>query len=52
MALVKSMLLVEQSYLDSFWSEMEGEFGSVDNFLTYCGVTQNDIDKLRANYLE
>ena len=52
MALVKSMLLVEQSYLDSFWSEIEGEFGSVDNFLTYCGVTQNDIDKLRANYLE
>ena len=49
--LVKSMLLVEQSYLESFWKEIENRFGSVDGFISACGVTPTEIDKLRNNYL-
>lgn len=50
--LVQSMLLVEPSYLESFWTEIERVFGSVDAFVAECGVTQEEIEKLRANYLE
>ena len=50
--LVSSMLLVEQSYLESFWNEIETNFNSVDNFISSCGVTQEDIEKLRKNYLQ
>ena len=49
--LVQSMLLVEQSYLDSFYKEIEICFGSVDGFVAACGVTESDIEKLRKNYL-
>ena len=49
--LVQSMLLVEESYLTSFWSEIEKLYGSVDAFITKCGVTEQEIEKLRANYL-
>ena len=52
MALVKSMLLVEASYLESFWSETERLFGSVDEFVHHCGVTHEDVEKLRKNYLD
>ena len=51
LALVQSMLLVEESYLVSFWTEIEKLCGSVDAFVTQCGVTQQDIEKLRENYL-
>lgn len=50
--LVQSMLLVDKSYLDSFWQEIETLFGSVDNFVAQCGVTQAEINALRKNYLE
>ena len=49
--LVQSMLLVEQSYLESFWNEIEKLYGSVDAFIAKCGVTQQEIEKLRINYL-
>ena len=49
--LVQSMLLVEESYLTSFWNEIEKLYGSVDAFITKCGVTQKEIEKLRDNYL-
>ena len=49
--LVQSMLLVEQSYLESFWSEIEKLYGSVDNFVAHCGVTTEEIENLRINYL-
>ena len=52
MALEYSMLTVDESYLDSFWCEIERRFGSVDQFIAHCGVTENDIKKLRENYLE
>lgn len=51
-ALEKSMLTVDTSYLDSFFGEIERRFGSVDTFITHCGVTDTDIAKLRKNYLE
>ena len=50
--LVQSMLLVEQSYLESFWSEIETLYGDVDTFIAKCGVTQEDIEKIRKNYLQ
>lgn len=50
--LVQSMLLVDKSYLETFWQEIETLFGSVDGFVAACGVTQEDIEKLRKNYLE
>ena len=49
--LVQSMLLVEESYLESFWSEIDKTYGSVDNFLTVCGITKQDVENLRRNYL-
>lgn len=49
--LVKSMLLVEASYLESFWAEIKDKYGSVNEFIAQCGVTQDDIAKLRKNYL-
>ena len=51
-ALEKTMVLVDESYLDSFFDEIEKHFGSVDAFLTHCGVTDDDIEQLRKNYLE
>ena len=52
LALVQSMLWVEESYLTSFWSEIDRLYGSVDAFVAKCGVTQTEIEKLRANYLQ
>ena len=49
--LVQSMLLVEQSYLESFWAEIEQRYGSIDAFVTKCGVTKREIENLRKNYL-
>ena len=49
--LVLSMILVDESYLESFWSEIEKTYGSVDAFIAQCGVTQEEIKKLRTNYL-
>ena len=52
LALVQSMLLVEQSYLESFFAEIEQRYGGVDAFVAHCGVTQDEIERLRSNYLE
>ena len=50
--LEKTMVLVDESYLNSFWSEIEKHFCTVDAFIAHCGVTEADIAKLRKNYLE
>ena len=50
-ALEKTMITVDESYLNSFWDEIELRFGTVDAFITHCGVTADDIAKLRKNYL-
>ena len=52
MALLHSMLTVQQSYLDSFYDEMQQLFGGIDQFIEACGVTEQDIAALRANYLQ
>lgn len=49
--LVQSMLLVEESYLTCFFSEIERLYGSVDAFVAKCGVTEQEIEKLHKNYL-
>lgn len=51
-SLIQGMLSVKESYLQSFWTEIEQHYGNVDNFIVACGVTQTDIAKLRENYLE
>lgn len=51
-ALVTTLLPVAESYINSFWSQIESRFGNVDTFLKSCGVTEKDVQKLRANYLE
>ncbi len=50
--MIDNMLKANSEYLESFYNEIADKFGSVENFLTACGVTQNDIDALRNNYLE
>lgn len=51
-ALEKTMVTVDESYLTSFWEEIEKRYGSVDEFITHCGVTATDIENLRKYYLE
>lgn len=51
-SLIQGMLSVKESYLQSFWTEIEQHYGNVDHFIVACGVTQKDIAKLRENYLE
>ena len=51
-SLILGMLSVKESYLASFWTEIESRYGNVDNFIAECGVTQQDIANLRKNYLK
>ena len=51
-ALEKSMITVDESYLNTFFDEIEKRYGSIDAFITHCGVTEQDVAKLRSNYLE
>ena len=51
-SLILGMLSVKESYLTSFWTEIESRYGNVDNFIAECGVTQQDIANLRKNYLK
>ena len=51
-ALEKSMITVDESYLNTFFAEIEQHYGTVDAFITHCGVTEQDIANLRKNYLE
>ena len=51
-ALEKSMVMVDESYLTVFWKEIDNRFGSVDAFIAHCGVSAEDIEQLRKNYLE
>ena len=50
--LEKTMLLVDESYLNSFFDEIEHKFGSLSAFIAHCGVSETDVAKLRENYLE
>ena len=52
LALIAILRSVTPQYLEDFFREMETKFGSTENFLAACGVTQEDIAQLRHNYLE
>lgn len=51
-SLIQGMLSVKEEYLQAFWDEIALKFGDIDKFISACGVTQSDIEKLRKNYLE
>lgn len=48
----KRRIFVEESFLTTFFEEIEKRFGSVDDFLAHCGVSEQDVAKLRENYIE
>ncbi len=50
--LILGMLSVKVSYLQSFWQEITQKYSNVDNFLSACGVTEQEVQNLRKNYLE
>lgn len=52
MELIETMLTVQPYYLEAYFGEMKKNFGSIDGFVKACGVTDEDIAKLRKNYLE
>lgn len=52
MELIEQMLMVQPYYLEAYFNEMSRLFGGIDGFVRACGVTDEDVDKLRKNYLE
>ena len=52
MELIESMLTVQPYYLEAFFGEMKRLYGSIDGFIAACGVTEQEIEKLRINYLK
>lgn len=51
-ALVNTLLPVDESYINTFWRQIDEQFGGLKGFLEACGVTQQDVENLRKNYLE
>lgn len=52
MGIVEEMLVVQPYYLDAFFDEIAKLYGSLDGFIKACGVTQEETEKLRENYLQ
>lgn len=50
--LIEMMLTVKPYYLEAYFGQMEKSFGGIDGFIKACDVTDDDIEKLRKNYLE
>lgn len=50
--MISKMLSASESYIAAFWKEIDTNFGDTDNFLGACGVTKQDVETLRNNYLE
>lgn len=50
--LIEKMLSADAAFLQGFFDEIDHLFGSIENFLSDCGVTENDITLLRENYLD
>jgi len=46
------MLSANENYIAAFWQEIDGKFGGTDGFLRACGVTKQDVKKIRDNYLD
>lgn len=51
MELIEKMLMVQHYYIESFYEQMRLKFGGIDGFVKACGVTDEEIEKLRKNYL-
>lgn len=49
--IAERMITVDESYLQTFWKTAEERFGSADNFVSRCGVTEERKERLRALYL-
>ena len=49
--LVQTLLKVDKTYLQKFFQTIHAQFGSVAKFVEACGVSQQDIENLRKNYL-
>ncbi len=52
LSIIDKMLQVSPTYLQSFYDEIEKDFGSVDGFIAACGVSEQDIATLRELYLD
>lgn len=52
MDVVEEMLIVQPYYLDAYFDEIAKRYQNLDGFVKACGVTQEEIKKLRKNYLE
>ena len=52
MDVVEEMLIVQPYYLDAYFDEIAKRYQNLDGFVKACGVTQEEIEKLRKNYLE
>ena len=50
--LISILRSVTVEYLQDFFNEIHAKFGSTENFLAVCGVTDEDVAQLRQNYLE
>ena len=50
--MLTKMLTASEEYLAAFWKEIDEKYGSTDNFIKECGVTEKEIALLRQNYLE
>lgn len=52
MELIEQMLMVQPYYLDAFFEKMQSMYGGIDGFIHACGVTDEEVEKIRKNYLE
>ena len=52
MQLIEQMLMVQPYYLEAYFGKMQSMFGGIDGFVHACGVTDEEIEKLRNNYLD
>lgn len=50
--LIENMMMVYPYYLEAYFGEMDKLFGGIDGFIKACGVADEEIEKLRKNYLD
>lgn len=52
MDIIEEMMLVKEEYLQTFFNEAIKQFGSMDAFISACGITDKDINTMRQLYLQ
>ncbi len=50
--LIQNMLMVQPYYFEEWIAQMDKSFGGIDGFICACGVTDEEIEKLRKHYLQ